>query len=339
MGSDVGSDWYELTGEWGIAGFALVEKYGYNEGTADAVIICTRQQPADHAGEQILSVDVFSPQTGDKYYLYACVGSSTSVATATIIEFECTSAPSQWTVRAGSETQTYTSVTPNILGYVRIGACVDANAGMIKASISYTPEPQLWDDNATTTSGRYSAIGHDNTGHQNQFDNYFVMELRTGDDDVICDSCFCYCLEKAIPKTLTLRVTEALDRYDCFGGYECELEWDPLDENWKGEFTVVNGSKSQTMQWCLDCESFGQNDPAKPGQNLKLSLCIGTGCCTEWPDQCLTVWEPLAGSTCNPLELIYGPMNTSINELQCSVCYDPYFEGPLEGTMKVTITE
>lgn len=345
MGSDVGSNWNEVVGEWGIEGFTLTEKYNTLIGTADAIIICTAQQPLYSAGEQYLSIDVLDPQTGDKYYLYPCCPSIST--TSLVVEFECTNAPAYWTVRVGSVSKNFV-VTTDAFGAVRIGACVDGTHGMVRAEVLYGPQEYLWAESVSPGTGRYSGLGHDNTGHQNVFDNYAVGELRQ-EDGTICNECFCRCLDNALPKKLSLYVVDATGRYDCFAGYTCDLdwEWNAGESRWKGEFTVVNGSKSQTMKWCLKCEfSENANDPANPGKNLSLFLCEQTGCCTEWPDGCLTVWEPNTGSTCQPLDLVFGPMNTSLNELQCSVCYDPWVgpgdppEGyPYNGSMKIEITE
>jgi hypothetical protein len=345
MGSNVGSNWSEVVGDWGIEGFQLVEKYGTSEGTSSAKIICTQQQPAHNAGEQWLSVDVCDPQTGDKYYLYPCAPSTGAVGMA--IEFECTDAPANWTVRAGSVEHEFV-VTTDGFNCVRIGACVDGNYEMLKAWVLYSPliggddEGPLWDDSATGIgNGRYSGVGHNNTEHINTFDNYAVGELRL-EDGTICNECFCRCLDKPLPRTLNLAVIEASGRMSCFGGYECTLIWEYNSGNdrWRGEFTVVNGSKTATFEWCLYCEGGEDStDEENPGKNISLTLCnLAGSCCTEWPDGCRTVWVPIAGSTCEPLELEFADMDTSLNDLECQICYD-YPDGPTEGYIKVMVTE
>lgn len=312
-------------GNWGISGFTLVEDYLTGvDGTANSVIICTDQQPAHHAGEQYLMVKVLAPQTGDFYYLYPCAASATSIAGALVVEFECTSSPAQWTVRCGSETQSYTGVTPDGLGYVTLGACVDGASGQAKAWIVQSAEQGLWDDSVSPGTGRYSAIGHNNVGHLNVFDNYVVGELRDVNDDE-CNDCFCRCLDLAVDKTLTLTVVNATGRALCHGGYTCTLtwEWNSGTDRWKGTYTVVSGIYSQDFEWCLTCESFGDNDPLNPGQNFKLSLCSATGCAATWPDTHLTVWRPVTGTTCSPLRLRFGPMTHEDTDLTCFLCYPP----------------
>lgn len=318
-------NFYEVSpSDWGISGFTLVEDYSTGtDGTANAKIICTQEQPADHAGEQQLYVEV-SPETGDIYYLWLCNTSSTSVGGGVEVIFECTTAPSQWTVTIGTDSVNYTAVTANGLGFVGLGACVDADADMAKAWIIQSAEEGLWVEGATVGTGRYSAIGHNNIGHLNVFDNYRVAELRDSNGDT-CDDCFCRCLGIAIPKELTLTVVDATGRASCAGGYTCTLtwEWNAGTSRWKGSYTVVNGASSQFFEWCLTCESAGDNDPSNPGQNFNLSLCSATGCASTWPSGSLTVWEPTSASTCAPLLLRFGPMTHDDSDLTCHLCYPP----------------
>lgn len=321
--TDTPTNWYELVGNWGISGFTLVEDYlTGTDGTANSVIICTDQQPAHHAGEQYLMVKVLAPQTGDFYYLYPCASSPTSLGTAITVEFECTAAPAQWTVRCGSETQSYTGVTPDGLGYVTLGACVDAASGMAKAWIVQSTEQGLWDDSVTPGTGRYSAFGHNNTGHLNVFDNYVVGELRDVDDNE-CNDCFCRCLDDAMGKTLTATIVLTAGTAGCAAGATGTLtwEWNSGQERWRGDIVVVDGASSHTFSWCLSCESFGDNDPANPGQNFKLSLCSADGCASAWPSGYLTVFRPTAASHCQPsLLLRFGPMTLPTIDTMCFMC-------------------
>lgn len=328
--------WYELTGDWGISGFTLVEDYSTGtDGTANAVIICTEQQPAAHAGEQYLQVKCI-PETGDFYYLYPCASSPTSISGALVVEFECTTAPSQWTVRVGSDTQSYTGVTADGFGYVTIGACVDEPSGMMKAWILQSAEQGLWAESVSPGTGRYSAFGHNNESHLNVFDDYVVGELRST-DGTECNDCFCRCLAIAMPKELTLTVTDATGRASCAGGYTCTLtwEWNSGTSRWKGNYTVVNGAYSQYFEWCLVCDTEGDTDPLNPGQNFSLSLCGLAACSSSWPSGSLTVFNPISGTTCDPLRLVFGPMQVTNLDLACQLCSPP---GTGDGEYYIEIT-
>lgn len=326
--TDLGTSWYEDVGDWGISGFVLVEDYSTGtDGTANAVLVCTEQQPAAHAGQQYLSIQVQDPQPGDFYYLYLCAVSPTSSSGSVEVEFECTTSSSNWVVRCGGESQTYISVLPDVFGMVTLGACVDKVAGMMKASVNPSPEEDLWNDGVSPGVGRYSAIGHNNINHLNIFDNFSVGELIST-DGTECNDCFCRCLEDAMPKRLTLTVTMATDRAECAGGYTCNMdwEWNSGVPQWRGSYTVVYGGNSQFFEWCLECTDSGDTDPANPGQNFSLHLCNATGCASTWPSGSTTVWEPLQGddwTTCTPLRLVFGPMTVGFGDFTCWMCYPP----------------
>lgn len=336
--------WIEVVGDWGISGFALVENYSTGtSGTANAVAILDQAQPAEHAGEQVCSVDVENPQTGDFYYLYMCITDNDSIAGCVTIEFECTGSPGSWTVRAGSETKTF-AVLPDGLGRVKLGACVDNSVGMIKAWVEYGPNEPLWDDNATVTSGRYAGVGHNNTGHLNIFDNFLVAELHLSGDTMdarkdLCDDCFCYCLTQAIPRELTLTVVDAIGRSSCHGGYSCTLtwEWNSGVPRWRGSYTVVNGSLSQTFEWCLECTGTNADDESNPGKNFTLTLCSFNGCASTWTSGWSTVWSVTGATSCDPLLLRFGPFPASIYDLTCFLCELPG-SGDATGEWYIEIT-
>lgn len=316
-------NFYEVpSSDWGIAGFTLVENYSTGtSGTANAQLICTKQQPAHHAGEQQLFVEV-SPETGDIYYLWLCNNSATSVTGGVEVIFECTSAPAQWTVSIGGDSVNYTAVTANGLGFVGLGACVDADTDMAKAWVIQSPEEGLWSEGVTVGAGRYSAIGHNNVSHLNVFDNYRVAELRDVDGNR-CDDCFCRCLGDAMPKQLTATIVLTSGTAACGEGATGTMtwEWNSGQSRWRGDIVVVDGSSSHTFSWCLSCETANDNDPLNPGRNFALSLCSPDGCASAWPSGYLTVFRPTAASHCQPdLLLRFGPMILPTIDTMCFMC-------------------
>lgn len=315
-------NFYEAQGDWGVSGFNLVEDYSTGvDGTLGAVIVCTAEQPSYSAGMQRLSVDVI-PEDGDVYYLWLCVPTDTSEAGGFEVKFECTTAPSQWTVSIGSESVSYTGVTATPLGFVKIGACVDNDSGMAKASIAQSAEEGLWVDTATPGSGRFSALGHDNDSHLNVFDNYIVGELRDAVGNE-CDDCFCRCLGDAMPKQLTATIVLTSGTAACGEGETGTLtwEWNAGTSRWKGDIVVTDGASSHTFSWCLTCESANDNDPLNPGKNFALSLCGPDGCASAWPSGYLTVFRPTAASRCQPdLLLRFGPMVLPTIDTMCFMC-------------------
>lgn len=343
-------NWYEQTGNWGIYGFNLVENYATgSSGTANAKIVCTKPQPSRHAGEQELSVDVYDPQTGDKYYLYPCVSTSTSIGTAIVVEFECTSGPAQWVVRAGSEEQTYTDVTETGLGYVRIGACVDVNSGQVKAAITQSAQQGLWDDSATISLGRYSGLGHNNTGRLNTFDNFIVKELRDEDDNT-CDNCFCHCRDHFLKKTLTLTITDPTGRADCMKtsptlplSGSMVWEWNAGFSRWVctlggNNHSVPDGGDGGTWSrtFYLYCADEIVTDAV--GDNFSLVHDPSGYCCNGGGESCVTSTPSYASCSQSALNLTFGPFKWTYLDLSCVTCYNPMVNPPAEGSYYVVIT-
>lgn len=335
--TNLGSSWNEVVGDWGIVGFELIEDFSTGvSGTANSLLICTEQQPAYSAGEQYLSVDVLNPQTGDFYYLYPCCTSTSVIGTITV-EFECISGPSQWMVRIGALEKAFT-VTTDILGAVRLVACVDDTISMAKAWVNYGANEPLWDDNISPGAGRYSGFGHNNIGHLNEFDNYFVGELRL-ENGAECNDCYCRCLEEAPGKALKGTVYDATGRSLCMDGLDFDLDyyWNSGTYHWEGTLTIPpvypSSGVEQDLFFILRCESYGDTDEAWPGRNFNLEnvyrACCKTGC---GPIQ------PLTTSTCDPINLVFGPFEMRNDDFLCFACYSP-FSGPTPGYYYIVVTE
>jgi hypothetical protein len=284
-----------------------------------ALIICTSQQPEHNAGSQYLNVWVYNYSTGDVYYLYPCCRSTTTTGTLEV-KFTCTSAPSYWNAKVGDIDQNFL-VVPNTLGGVFLGVCVDGDARMVKVEMGPNPNEPGWDDNLSAGNGRYSGLGHNNAGHVNYFDDYNVGEMLDADGKV-CNNCFCRCLGRAIPRTLSATIVNTTGTAGCAEGETglLEWEWNSGQERWKGDIVVVDGSDSHTFSWCLSCDSLNAEDPANPGANFALSLCGPDGCSSAWPSGYLTVFRPTDASTCYPLKLRFGPMVLPTIDTMCFMC-------------------
>jgi hypothetical protein len=137
-----------------------------------------------------------------------------------------------------------------------------------------------------------------------------------------CNDCFCWCHDRAIPKKLHLTVVDAIDRASCAGGYSCDMlwEWGSGADFWRGSYTVIDGSWSQTFEWCLRCSEFADDEPYSPGANFSLSLCSIQNCGDTWVDGWETVFAATEESTCRPLVLRFGPMGVEWSDLTCFLC-------------------
>ena len=348
------ANWYEETGDWGISGLVLVEDYSTGvDGTDAAKLVCTEQQPIYHAGEQYLSIWVYRPAEGDKYYLYPCAASATSTETSLEVEFECTTAPSGWTVRVGSgadeETATFAYVTENGAGFVLIGACVDGQSGMVLAWVGQGAEPPLWNDHITPETGRYSGIGHDNAGRLNAFDDYEVGELRDR-NDYTCFPCFCHCRDHYLKKELNLRIYNATGRADCMDGKSGTMvyDWNAGNDRWEVTLTGDNhdptdgngGTWDRTFY--LYCE--GEDIEQVPGYNFTLTHDPFGSCCNlGGTEACDTSRPSYAECTSGALNLTFGPFGWTYTELTCATCYDPGLGTPAtrpeSGQYYVVITD
>lgn len=328
--TDLGANWHEEVGDWGSIGWVLVEKWG-GGGTSEAVLICTQPEPAASAGEQRISVDVYQPQTGDIFYLYPCCTSIHDHGSLRV-KYECTSAPSYWTVSCGGEVAYYTDISLDDYGFCQLVACADAEIGMLKAWVNYGGSGrQLWNDSASVGTGRYSGLGHDNTGHYNTFDNYFVGELRLP-SGYVCWDCFCRCEDYAPGKDLNATIVDATGRFACLGGETCALTWQgdiaPVNAYWEGTFSGVgspNGRAwSRTIR--LACLQENPTDPTWwPGKNFRLNNYNPANCCVMNPALCISA-TPLYTSTCSPnFILTFGPYQSTdyLGDLGCWLCYDP----------------
>lgn len=342
--TDMGADWNEVVGDWGIVSNECVENYSTGGGTADAVIITTQQQPVESAGEQYLQIDIYDPQTGDVYFLYpACTSSSTKGPLEA--KFECLDAstsPQTWRVSIGSETETQ-EIQPNEFGWVRAVCCVDHENGMAKAWMNWGIVATVWDDSADPGAGRHSGFGHDNSVGLvgGIFDDYFVGEPRA-DDGTICYDCFCRCRNFTPGKELTLTIYDATGRYACTDGVSTTLEWrnDVTKQYWSNEAQVTGpNGVTITIQFMLRCisEDFDQHE----GRNFVLSVEFIPGdCCALNVDYCAH-GEATSLSTCVPFNLVFGPYRATgaYGDLNCRLCYDPLQEpGITTGSFMIAIT-
>lgn len=341
--TNLGGNWNEVIGDWGIVGWELVENYSTGGGTANALLITTQEQPAATAGQQYMSLDIYDPQTGDIYYLYPCCTTTSSVGSLTAT-YECVTAPSQWQVTIGSETETMTVTA--IDGWVQAICCVDDDQGMAKAWMNYGSNNVVaWDDACSPGTGRFSGCGHDNSSVSPDpgaiMDNYFVGELRTA-AGVLCYDCLCRCAGNAPGKTLILTIFGAVGRYACTEGETCVLSWnaDPTKRYWEGTVNAVGPNGVPTdIDFILRC-TIG--DSEYEGSNFVLNTDIDGDCCQLNPARC-TAATATEASTCSPLSLVFGPYTATPNDLNCFLCYNPDpwgFGGtPTTGEFWVAVTE
>lgn len=354
--TDLGSDWNEVVGDWGIQEITddmltthkrMVEKYDTATGTAGAIVICTQAVPARSEGEMDVSIEVpvYGLTTGDTYYLYpAC----TDVNTVGTVVAKFVWNGTKWTTSiyvASVEIDSYeTPSTGSPHEYV-LHVCVDRELGGAKAWVSPTVnEYAAWAVPVDPGTGRYAGVGHNNTGHLNQFDNFHLEELRT--EEEICQSCFCECDGTTPSLTLLGTISCATDRAHCFDGeyFNLDLYTDsrPQVLTWRGGLTFMG----EVLEWQLVCTTTGDAS----GFALTWVQCgqPGHNCSTTAPGCLAGPWMANGGcgeSTCDPLNLVFGPFLLSWL-FECDICYSKMAPGctPIEvddctGQFYIVITE
>jgi hypothetical protein len=338
--TDLGADFYEYEGDWGVEDFRLVELYDDVVGTADAIVMCTQPRPntPENGMWVSVSVDWDSAIVGDKYYIYACCLDYDRPDTGLKVEFEKTSA-SEWTTTipgGGPDGVTVQVPTPfGDRGDVRLTVCVDHLTDMVKAGVLSLNDPPAWVDNLAVSEYRYAGVGHNNTSHQNIFDDFLISELRTSTE--MCSNCWCWCLDRPPGRYLIATVYNAVDRAACIDGIDWSMDWefDGAMSQWSGTSAFLNYlGATVTVDWILECTDSQDDDPAHPGKNFILRA-SATSCNFASP---LNVYRALNTSTCDPLSLVFGPFVLSDGDLGCVICHNP-MTGPSDGSFYIIITE
>jgi hypothetical protein len=169
---------------------------------------------------------------------------------------------------------------------VILKVCADHENELVKAWVSPTVnEYAAWDD-TDPGAGRYCAIGHNNVGHQNRFDNFSIEELRRG--DTVCVSCFCVCDTYAMPPNLTATIVFAEDRSECLQDetWDMDAVLGPQQLQLDGGITIC----TDTLNFRLTCGDSTPNSFTL--MHLTPFNCLGES--TKNADVALSTCEPLA---------------------------------------------
>lgn len=334
--TSLGSNWNEVTGQWGIEDDELVEEYSATTGNSGAQVFCTQPVPVRSAGEMFIQIEVpiASVEDGDVYAIWPCCP-DTSTEGDIEVTFTYDETEDEWTTTItggpGGSSATYTTALTGTPTNVTLKVCADHGNGLVKAWVSPTVnEYAAWEEFDPGT-GRYCAVGHSNTGHQNRFDNFLVAELRTPYE--VCYNCFCVCDEFAMPPHLKATIVDATNRAACLN-----------DESW--DMDTVLGP--QAVQW--------EGGLAIGDDELNYRLTCGNGAPASFtldplpPADCANVGQKSANaakSKCEPLALYFGPYTLTFI-MTCSLCYEqnepdctgmPPISVNCEGEFWIVITE
>lgn len=318
-GNDPGSDWNVVTGDWGIESEQLTEIYSDTAGTSGAKIICEQTVPARSPGEMYIEIEVpiSTVEDGDNYYVYPCCPSNSTLGDLTV-EYSYVSATSEWTVTISEGATTHATYTTTLTGSptnVTLICCADHGNTAVKARVSPTVNEYTAWASVDPGDGRFAGFGHDNTGHQNVFDNFYLAELRANAE--LCVECFCQCGDLVVPDTLTATIVNTTNRLTCLEG-----------ESWT---LNARSDGAQVFEW--------QGEYSNSGDTFDAVLTCGTGSATsftlKWqtPCDCGTssgsdcgIENADASSVCDPLYLLFGPYTVTFAS-NCDWCYS-YLQPP-----------
>lgn len=357
--TDIGSGWQEISGDWEIKTEQL-----YEPGNSGAIALGTSQQPLRSAGDQYVEVTANDFVANQQCTLYACVSlTGTTLDSYWKATYRKTGSGDydDWEVILYKNNSPVATalMTPmpfyhdyeisdySSIRFIRCYLCVDVN-GNPKAGVLSGDEP-AWAIELGGLTGRYYGVGHSNS-IPTYLNDFGVYELH--DDTKSCRDCWCPCctnqLSPRLNATIVIDPEVNPNRADCLDGDTTDLlwQWEGGVRHHHGTITHVRGIYTNTFDIQLACDSTVDTNCS--GQNIELTLismcaqvggvCGGGGC----------QMKPIAGSTCEPLRLIYGPFHLDNTNLSCTACYDnwpigppgpPVPPGPEDGSYYIEITE
>lgn len=330
---DPGPNWNEDTGaangNWGIYDQMLVEEWtsgGVSGGTANAIILCKQSIPVSRDNGMTVAITAVDAAIGDKFHIYAACPSDESVTGAVKVEYEKTDTDKWVTTIIGggadgiSETQTASPQAPSGRGVI-LWVCTDNLTNMVKAGIVSLSGAFAWVDDMDPGSGRYAALGHDSATNGVLLDNFYISEIRTPHE--ICYDCWCWCLLRPPGRYLTATIFDATHRAGCLGGvtWDMDWEWNGGIQRWRGTAQYPHyDTGTIAVLWTLLCASGADaQDESHPGKNFELYT--DDTACFVGPGGTGPFVPIAADSSCDPLQLVFGPFTLTWSDLTCNACF------------------
>lgn len=353
ISTDVGPNWEEIVGDWGVNNNHLAEKHG-GGGTANARLIAVPQMPTGSKNEFSGYIGIYYPiplsatNNGDTFYLYMCLPNEDSESPYVKAEYMNPDVGGyNWriTVVAGGETATADMLSA---GSAHDGGLLFLLSGCVepwdyeditKVNVTGTISPRTgasdvpWLDDVTLTPGRIFGVGHDNSTNGAVMDNFYAIELMA--DKLECASCFCRCNEKVmLTRELTATFYDATGDATCLEGEQFDLdwEWNAGTDRWYGSRVITYSCGAVTFAFEFRC---GEYDPEDPFAHLSLSISV-SNCCSD-PAGCASR-DAETISTCDPMHLFFGEsVPFSFTGLACCLC-DRHPMMGASGTVKVCVS-
>ena len=292
-----------------------------------------------------VSVLVSYTELYDEYYFYVCCDDYDDPDSGIKITYKVVSLSPltiETTIPGGGDDATVEQVPdPYNENQWRMEVCADHKVGQIKAGVVSAAYEPAW-AKVDPGGGTYIGIGHNNTTHQNRFDDFNMEELRTTTEE--CTDCWCWCLDEVPFKYMKATIHDATQRAACLNAVEWDMTWNYNSgtSRWEGTAQYPRNAYYGgyvDVEFALYCDAEDDDDEDWPGRNWTLFFTNGV-CCSPNAGGCEGGHQPDAEtSTCDPFSLVFGPFYLSHLDLACQACYSPLESPPADGFYYITITE
>lgn len=307
-GSDLGSSWTHEVGDW-ITVPTGPWINGYAESQADGAIAIHNTPHPTPSETGVVYVDIINEvdASGDKYRAIVNAVDKDSYHFAEYIRNGADDSILRLGVSSGGsdtilESKVIVGLTDPSGEPRRLSVKISSNE--FCAVITHAVLSKVWVDEAPIAGGYYAGFGGDEGTQFSHWTFAHHRETKAG-----CDVCLCNCETNYIPPRLFANIvgTGRMADIDC----DLYLEWERVDETWR----------STTELCCNHSWKLRLNCPEGPDQDVTTAkITVEVGCTNSLDD----TGQPghaqryaNAGSTCKPLNLVFGPFFVSTSDLDC----------------------
>lgn len=287
-GTDIGSTWTEVSGDWSISSNTLAEA-----GTSGAVAIYNNHWSQTAV---IANVNTVSESNGDRYRIVVNYKDSANYMYAELyINGVNGSEISLHSVSGGADTTLETDTILSLTGTSRTFAvCLGSNG--FQGSVNNAVASLVWNEQGPVHADGYQSGLGNGAAQAIEFDDFYMSEHL--DDNADCPGCICACDGKTWPKVLNAKVTYSGRCAPVVNTFT--ITYDRIQGEWIGTYTCVD---EMTLRVQCNADIDLIDISLEPyGTCCDLSTCSG---------------PPETGSTCNPL---YFVRTISYAGLGCNCC-------------------
>lgn len=326
-GSDLGSGWTHPTGDWiTVATGPWIN--GYAEAQVDgAIAINNTPHPVpDESGVVVVDIIGEVNNSGKKYRAVVNAVDKDNYHYAEYIRNDYNSSVLRLGVCvAGTDTILISEVISSItdpVGEPR-SLTVMISDNEFCATVSLAILSLVWVEESPIAGGYYAGFGGD---EGTQFSHWTYLQHRQ--TKLGCPACLCDCEENHIPPRLYAHIagTGRMVDIDC----DLYLEFNKVDATWYSDTETCCNNDWKLSFTCPDAPTY---DLA----TAKITVLVG--CIDSLGGVYYLYANP--GSTCEPINLVFGPFGVAAFDLACGCFHDPFNFGTGYGIGEyyITLTE